>query len=443
MKKWYSLIDKIYRKENLELAFKRVKRNNGAPGIDGETVSDFALALELNIEFLHERLKTNTYEPSPVRRTEIEKPDGGVRLLGIPTVKDRVIQQAIVNVIEPIFDVTFHPSSYGYRPNRSQHQAVAKAERFMNKYGLIHVVDMDLSKCFDTLDHEIMMKAVSEQISDGRVLDLIKKFLKSGVMNSNNFSKTEVGSPQGGVISPLLSNIYLNKFDQKMMSKGIRIVRYADDILVFAKDKNTAGNYKAYATKILEEELKLTVNKEKTKLTSVYDGVGFLGFVICEKYIVVNPKRIKRFKDKIRKKTVRGIGRKLEDIIKDLNPVLRGWINYYKIANIKSLTRDLMKWIRRRLRMIKLRQWKSYKAMHKEMRKQGIKGNGEKMAVTKWKNSNIHIVHMLLPNLLYHLFSRIFNNIHIVHMLLPNKLFEDLNLIDLTKYKVGLLSNYY
>lgn len=421
MKKWYSLIDKIYRKENLELAFKRVKRNNGAPGIDGETVSDFTLELELNIEFLHERLKTNTYEPSPVRRTEIEKLDGGIRLLGIPTVKDRVIQQAIVNVIEPIFDATFHPSSYGYRPNRSQHQAVAKAERFMNKYSLTHVVDMDLSKCFDTLDHEIMMKSISEKISDGSVLDLIKKFLKSGVMDSDSFSKTEVGSPQGGVISPLLSNIYLNKFDQKMMSKGIRIVRYADDILVFAKDKNTAGNYKAYATKILEEELKLTVNKEKTKLTSIYDGVGFLGFVICKKYLAVNPKRIKRFKDKIRKKTVRGIGRKLEDIIKDLNPVLRGWINYYRVANIKSLIRDLMRWIRRRLRMIKLRQWKSYKAMHKEMRKQGIKGNGEKMAVTKWKNSNIHIVHMLLPN----------------------KVFEDLNLIDLTKYKVGLLSNYY
>lgn len=421
MKKWYSLIDKIYRRENLELAFKRVKRNNGAPGIDGETVSDFALALELNIEFLHERLKTNTYELSPVRRTEIEKPDGGVRLLGIPTVKDRVIQQAIVNVIEPIFDVTFHPSSYGYRPKRSQHQAVAKAERFMNKYGLTHVVDMDLSKCFDTLDHETMMKTISEKISDGRVLDLIKKFLKSGVMNGNNFSKTEVGSPQGGVISPLLSNIYLNKFDQKMMSKGIRIVRYADDILVFAKDKNTAGNYRAYATNILEEELKLTVNKEKTKLTSIYDGVEFLGFVICKKCLVVNPKRIRRFKDKIRKKTVRGIGRKLEDIIKDLNPVLRGWINYYRIANIKSLTRDLMRWIRRRLRMIKLRQWKSYKAMHKEMRKQGIKGNGEKMAVTKWKNSNVHIVHMLIPN----------------------KVFEDLSLVDLTKYEVGLLSNYY
>lgn len=421
MKKWYSLIDKIYREENLELAFKHVKRNNGAPGIDGETVSDFASRLELNIKFLHEKLKTNSYQPSPVRRVEIEKPEGGVRLLGIPTVKDRVVQQAIVNIIEPIFDKTFHPSSYGYRPKRSQHQAVAKAERFMNKYGLEHVVDMDLSKCFDTLDHEITIKSVSEQISDGRVLELIRKFLKSGVMHSNNFTKTEVGSPQGGVISPLLSNIYLNQFDQKMMAKGIRIVRYADDILIFAKNKKTAGNYKAYATKILEEELNLKVNDEKTKLTSVHEGVEFLGFVIRSKTLGVNPKRVKRLKDKIRKITKRNSGRRLENIIKELNPILRGWINYYRIANIKSFTENFMGWLRRRLRMIKMKQWKSYKAMHKEMRKLGIKGNGLKMAVNKWKNSNIHIIHNILPN----------------------KHFEDLGLIDMHKYEVGLLSNYY
>lgn len=421
MKKWYSLIDKIYRIENLKLAFKRVKKNNGAPGIDGETVLDFELKLEENIEFLHEKLKTNTYKPSPVKRVEIEKPDGGIRLLGIPTVKDRVVQQAIVNIIEPIFDETFHPSSYGYRPKRSQHQAVAKAERFMNKYRLTHVVDMDLSKCFDTLDHEIIIETVAEKISDSRVLNLIKAFLKSGVLHDGSFSQTEVGSPQGGVISPLISNIYLNKFDQKMKNKGIRIVRFADDILIFAKDKNTAGNYRTYATKVLEEELKLTVNKDKTKTTSVYEGVEFLGFVIHEKWVEVNPKRIKRFKDKIRDKTKRNTGRKMEDIIKSLNPLLRGWMNYYRIANIKSLARDLMGWIRRRLRMIKIRQWKTYKAMHKEMRRQGIKGNGEKMSMRKWKNSNVHIIHMLLPN----------------------KFFEDLELIDLTKYEVGLLSNYY
>jgi RNA-directed DNA polymerase len=421
MKKWYSLIDKIYRKENLELAFRSVKRNNGAPGIDGETVSDFAAKAELNIELLHEELKTNEYEPSPVRRVEIEKPDGGVRLLGIPTVKDRVVQQAIVNIIEPIFDKTFHPSSYGYRPNHSQHQAVAKAERFMNKYGLEHVVDMDLSKCFDTLDHEIMIKVVAEYISDGRVLELIKKFLKSGVMHGENFSETEVGSPQGGVISPLLSNIYLNQFDQKMRQKGIRIVRYADDILIFAKNKKMAGNYRAYATKVLEKELKLKVNGEKTKLTNIHEGVAFLGFVIRRKTLSVNPKRIKRLKDRVREITRRNSGRELERVIKELNPVLRGWINYYRVANIKGFIEDFMAWLRRRLRMVKMKQWKTYKAMHKEMRRMGIKGNGLKMAVAKWKNSNTHIIHQILPN----------------------QYFDELGLIDIQKYEVGLLSNYY
>ncbi len=194
-----------------------------------------------------------------------------------------------------------------------------------------------------------------------------------------------------------------------------------DDILIFAKDKRAAGNYRAYATKILEEELKLKVNTEKTTLTSVHEGIEFLGFVIRSKTVGVNPKRIKRFKDKIRRITKRNSGRKLENIIKELNPILRGWINYYRIANIKSLTQDLMGWLRRRLRMIKMKQWKTYKAMHKEMRKLGIKGNGIKMAVNKWKNSNVHIIHQILPN----------------------KYLEDLGLIDMQKYEVGLLSNYY
>jgi len=250
---------------------------------------------------------------------------------------------------------------------------------------------------------------------------LIKKFLKSGVMHRDNFCETEVGSPQGGVISPLISNIYLNQFDQKMMSRGIRIVRYADDILIFAKDKKTAGDYKAYATKVLERELKLKVNDMKTKLTNVNEGVAFLGFVIHSKTLGVNPKRIKRFKDKVRRITRRNSGRKLEEVIKELNPVLRGWIDYYRVANIERFTGSFMGWLRRRLRMVKMKQWKTYKAMHKEMRKKGIKGNGLKMDVTKWKNSNVHIMHRILPN----------------------QYFEDTGLIDMHKYEVGLLSNYY
>ena len=421
MKKWYSLIDKIYRNENLRLAFKKVKRNNGAPGIDGVTVFDYDLKLDENIEFLHEELKTNKYEASPVKRVEIEKPDGGIRNLGIPTIKDRIVQQAVVNIIEPIFEPTFHVSSYGYRPKRSPQQAVAKAERFMNKYGLTEAVDMDLSKCFDTLNHEIIIEAIAEKISDKRVLNLIRQFLTSGVMKDEVFTETEVGSPQGGVISPLISNIYLNKFDQKMKSKGIRIVRFADDILIFAKDKITAGNYKAYATKILEEELKLTVNIKKTSLASLKTGVSFLGFVIKGKWVYVDDKRIKRFKDKVRKITKRNSGRSIKTVIKELNPVIRGWINYFRIANMKRLIKEIMSWIRRRLRMIRMVQWKSYKKMHKEMRKRKIKGNGEKMDVRKWKNSKTKMIHLLMPN----------------------KYFDDLKLVDMAKYEVGLLSNFY
>lgn len=420
MKKLYSLIDKIYRKENLIEAFKKVKRNNGAPGIDGETVQAFKLNEETNINLLQKQLITNTYKSSPVRRVEIEKPDGGIRLLGVPTVKDRVVQQAVVNIIEPYFEKTFHPSSYGYRPKHSQHQAVAKAEAFMNKYNLGYVVDMDLSKCFDTLNHELIIKSVGTLISDSRVLNLIRKFLESGIMQNGEFTETKVGSAQGGVISPLLSNIYLNYFDQKMKNKGIRIVRYADDILIFAKDKQTSGNYRSIATKILEEELLLKVNERKTKLTNAYKGVEFLGFVIKENEVLIQEKRLKRFKDKIRLITKRNAGRKLESIIAELNPILRGWINYYKIANIEFTVNSIMGWIRRRLRMIKMKQWKTYKKMHKEMRKKGIRGTGEKMAVTKWKNSNTYIIHKLMPN----------------------QYFKDLKLVDLCSYNVGVLSNY-
>ena len=421
MRKWYSLIDKIYQPENLKRAFKRVKQNRGAPGIDGETVENYNEELEENTKFLHEKLKTNTYDPSPVKRVEIEKPDGGTRELGIPTVKDRVVQQAIVNVISPIFDETFHPSSYGYRPGKSQHMAVAKAEKFLNTYGLPYVVDMDLSKCFDTLDHDIILKTVSEKISDGKVLQLIGKFLKSGVMKDGAFSDTERGSPQGGVISPLISNIYLNVFDQKMKDKGIRIVRFADVILIFAKDKADAGNYLAYARKILEEELKLTINEAKTTTTCVSKGVAFLGFVIFPKYVTVHAKRIKRFKDKIRKITKRNCGIPLRRVIPTLNRLLRGWMNYYRAANIKGFCSEMMGWIRRRLRMIRMKQWKTYKAMHKEMRRKGITGNGLKMDVNRWKNSNVHIIHMIMPN----------------------KYFEDMGLIDITTYKVGVLSSFY
>ena len=421
MMKWYSLMDKIYHKDNLLMAFKAVKRNHGAPGYDGETVELFAEHIDENIEFLHQALKTKTYLPSPVKRVEIDKPDGGVRLLGIPTVKDRVVQQAIVNIIQPLFDDQFHPSSYGYRPKKSQHMAVAKAQLFL-KNGLEHVVDMDLSKCFDTLDHEIMMREIGKTISDGSVLKVIELFLKSGIIIDGAFELSEVGSPQGGVISPLLSNIYLNIFDQKIKTNSsYRMVRYADDILIFTESKREAGNARVWATKILEEEMKLTVNKEKTSLTSLKEGVSFLGFIIRKNSVGIDPKRIQRFKDKVRELTKRNSGIPLEKVIGKLNRYLRGWINYYRAANIVKFCRDEMAWIRRRLRMIRMKQWKTYKAMHKEMRRQSINHNGDKMNVTLWKNSKVHLIHQVIPN----------------------QWFDEMKLVNLAHYEVGLLSTYY
>lgn len=421
MKKYYSLIDKIYRKQNILKAFKLVKKNKGAPGIDGETIEYFESKLDDRIREIHCELKNGEYKPSPVRRTYIDKDDGSKRPLGIPTVKDRVVQQAVRNIIEPIFEPEFHPSSYGYRPNRSCQKAVAKAERFMKKWGLEYVVDMDLSKCFDTLDHELIIETINEKISDGKVLKLIKAFLSSGVMEDGAYNETTIGSPQGGVISPLIMNIYMNRFDKKMMEKNIRIVRYADDILIFAKTKRDAGKYKSLAVDILENELKLTVNTKKTHITNIDEGVSYLGFIIKRKYVIVHPKRIKRIKDKIRRLTPRNSGVSIEEMIERLNPVLRGWSNYFKVASSSNLFTRLMSWIRRRLRMKQMKEWKSYKPLHKELRRRGYRGEFLKISMNTWRNSASPLVSMALPN----------------------KWFDEKKLYDMARVETNVLYQYY
>lgn len=420
MRKYYSLIDKVYRLDNLHQAYRKVRSNNGAPGIDGETVKEFGDQLEERLREIHGELSTGTYRPSPVRRVEIEKEDGSKRPLGIPTVRDRVVQEALRRVIEPIFEPDFHPSSYAYRPGRSCQQAVAKAEMFLNRYHLEHVVDMDLSKCFDRLDHELILQGVQSRISDGKVLGLIRTFLEAGVMQDGSWESTEVGSPQGGVISPLLSNIYLNAFDQEMKTQGIRIVRYADDILIFARSPRQAERYRVIATKVLEEDLKLVVNQEKTHVTSLREGVAFLGFVIYPKYISVHPKRIKRFKARVRELTPRTHGNNLEGQIKALNRFLRGWINYFQIANCKGWLTEMMGWIRRRLRMNQMREWKSWKALHRALRQRGYHGEFKRISMRRWRNSASPLLSMALPN----------------------SWFADLGLVDLTTYETGVLHRY-
>jgi len=420
MKKWYSLIDKVYSVKNLYLAFEQVKRNRGAAGIDNISISTFAEQLSLYIHKIHQELKSGEYTPSPVKRVEIPKQNGKMRPLGIPTVKDRVVQQAILNIIQPIFEPDFHPQSYGYRPNKSCHKAVAKAQQLLVRDELPFVVDMDLSKCFDTLEHKFIMKSLNKKISDGTLLKLIEKILKSGVMQEGKFSKTEIGSPQGGVISPLLMNIYLDEFDQTMKSKGIEIVRYADDILIFARTKKKAEQYQRFATKELNR-IYLTINQEKTHIANVTNGVKYLGFLIFRKYVLVDGKRVKMFKDKIRRLTPRNSGRNLSTIIRLINPVLRGWSNYFRVANCNGMFRSLMEWIRRRLRMKKMREWKSWKGFHKQLRRVGHKGNFPKISMTHWKNSKC-----------YH-----------IHRSLGNVFFKEKGLYDISSKVTGVLFNYY
>ena len=287
VKEWYSLYDRMLSRDNLISAFRKVRSAKGAPGIDGESIKDFEADLEGNIDRLIAELWDKSYEPRAVLRVEISKTTGGVRKLGIPAVRDRVVQQALLGILQPIFDPYFHPSSYGYRPGRSCHQAILKASVFIRKYNRRWVVDMDLSKCFDTLDHELIISAFRERIKDGSILRLLERILKNGVMTGEGWQSSEVGSPQGGVISTLIANVYLDKFDQFIMNRGHRIVRYADDILILCGSKSAALNAFEQAKRYLEEELLLTVNVEKTHIVHSSVGVKFLGVEIHTGYTVI------------------------------------------------------------------------------------------------------------------------------------------------------------
>ena len=270
---YYSLYDRLLSMKALAEAFVKVKKAKGSAGIDGQSIADFTVNVDEEIARLLQELREKTYRPLPVKRVTIEKPGGGERHLGVPAVRDRVVQQALLNVIQPIFDPHFHPSSYGYRPGRSCHHAISKATRFIRDYELKWVVDMDLSKCFDTLDHDRIITCIRRRIADGSVLNLVRMFLCSGVMVDGSWQASELGSPQGGVISPIIANIYLDDFDQFMKGRDHRIVRYADDILILRRSKRGAENALKQASEFLEGELKLTVNRKKTHVTHSYRGV--------------------------------------------------------------------------------------------------------------------------------------------------------------------------
>lgn len=398
MRTYYTLYDRLLNVRALSRAFAKVRRAQGAPGVDGQTIKSFEAELETELAGLLTELQTKTYRPQPVRRVSIPKPDGGERHLGVPAVRDRVVQQALLDILQPIFDPEFHPSSYGYRPGRSCQQAVAKATMFLRRYGREHVVDMDLSKCFDRLDHDLIIESVRHRVTDGSILNLIRMFLESGVLIGDDYQSTTIGSPQGGVISPLLANIYLDGFDQEMKRRGHRIVRYADDILILCRSRRAAEHALQAATQILEVDLKLTVNRKKTHLIHPPQAVKFLGVLIGPLHTQVDPSKVASFKQQVKRITRRSSPVNLEKVITDLNPVLRGWGNYFRMANCSKLFRNLAGWIRRRLRAKQLALWKKPERLIRRLRQIGFQGAIGKMRMTSWRSSRNSYVSSALSN---------------------------------------------
>jgi group II intron reverse transcriptase/maturase len=382
------LLERILHRNNLNAAYKRVKRNGGAAGVDGMSVDALLPYLKEHGDALRDSIRNGKYKPQPVRRVEIPKPDGGVRLLGVPTVIDRMVQQAMVQVLQPIFEQTFSDSSYGFRPKRSAQQAIKRARKYYDE-GYTQVVDLDLAKYFDTVNHDLLIGAVREQVKDEGVIKLIRKFLKSGVMVNGLTSPTTEGTPQGGNLSPLLSNIYLTKFDRMLESRGHKFVRYADDCNIYVKSLRAAERVMTSCTKFLEGKLKLKVNREKSQVGSPLK-LKFLGFSMCHKNgamsgIRPHEKSVKRFVNRIRELTSRKQGRAIPVILANLKVYTTGWIGYYGISDMATLMIRLNQWIRRRIRQIFWKQWKRIKARRNNLVRLGV----DKEKAWEWANSRL------------------------------------------------------
>lgn len=359
--KAHSLIDKVYYKLNLMNAWEMVKVNNGASGVDRESIKQFEERLEENIEKIHQEIKGDTYEPQPVRRVWIPKADGRQRPLGIPTVKDRVVQQALRIRLEPIFDTDFVESSYGFRKGKSAHQALGDVMFSIGK-GKKWVVEVDIQGYFDTIDHEKLINLVAEKVADGRVLELVRKMLKAGVMDEFGYRKVTTGTPQGGVISPLLANIFLDYYDQKMAQEGFRVIRYADDFVIVCEKKSQALVVMERTKKILEGELGLKLHPDKTRIVHATQGFEFLGYFIKQAYslyAIPRIKAVKGFKEKVRSITRRCRPMRITEMVKELNRVIVGWGNYFRLGDVKRLFWRLDCWIRRRIKAFKSKRWSS------------------------------------------------------------------------------------
>ena len=398
------LLEQIVRRDNLNEAFKRVKANKGSHGIDGMGVDELLQYLKENGETLRQAILDGKYRPNPVRRVEIPKENGKKRNLGIPTVVDRVVQQAIAQALTPIYEKQFSENSFGFRPKRSAHHAIRRSQGNIAE-GYNYVVDMDLEKYFDTVNQSKLVEVLSRTIKDGRVISLIHKYLKAGVVVKHRFEETEIGVPQGGNLSPLLSNIMLNELDMELESRGHRFVRYADDMLIFCKSKRSAERTLENILPFIEKKLFLKVNREKTVVDEARK-VKFLGFSFYksrgETKVRVHPKSITKMKTKVKELTSRSNGMGNEDRAMKLRRYIMGWVNYFKLADMKKLLKETDKWMRRRIRMIYWKQWKRVRTKFERLKSLGIhEQKAWEFANTRksyWRTSNSPILSKSLEN---------------------------------------------
>ena len=391
------LLESILERENMRVALQRVKSNKGAPGIDKMSVRQLPVYLKRHWSKIRQAILDGTYDPLPVRRKEIPKPDGGIRLLGIPTVLDRLIQQAVAQVLQKIWDYTFSESSFGFRPGRNQHDAIKCAHKYV-KDGARYVVDMDLSKFFDRVNHDRLMSKLATKIKDKRVLKLIRKFITAGIMVEGVVSRSEEGTPQGGPLSPLLSNIVLDELDKELEKRNLNFVRYADDFVIYLKSKKAGERVMKSISKFITDKLHLQVNEEKSAVSHPW-WRSFLGFSFTSSrdnpQIRIHSKSIRKYKERIKELTPKNSGKSINRIINELNLYTRGWWNYYRMATTRSMFRSLNGIIFRRLRAMLWKQWKNPRTRVRNLKKRGIShsyamncGNSRKgctrMSKTKW-----------------------------------------------------------
>jgi RNA-directed DNA polymerase len=408
------LMESILERENMLKALKRVKANKGAPGIDKMTLGELDGFLRRHWVRIREELLNGTYKPYPVLRVEIPKPDRGIRELGIPTVLDRLIQQAMAQVLNKIWDYTFSDSSFGFRPGRSQHDAIFRAKKLIKDGGRF-CVDMDLSKFFDRVNHDRLMSRLTIRIKDKRVLKLIRAYLNAGVMIGDTFVQNEEGTPQGGPLSPLLSNIVLDELDKELEKRKLHFVRYADDFVIYVKSKRAGERVMKSVSKFVVKKLRLKVNEEKSAVGRPWQR-KFLGFSFTnskkDPKISIHWKSIKRFKDRLRERTKRNCGRSVKQVINETMKYINGWWNYYGICESTNRLKGIAEWIRRRLRSLTWVHWKNRRTRVRELMKRGI---SKKYAVPTgcsrrgpWRMSKVKWVVIALPNRIFHSLGLIF-----------------------------------